>query len=151
MTRQYATFYVNERLYGVEVTKVQEVTRELPLTLVPLAPPYVRGLINLRGQIAPAVELRTLIDHAAEGRETGHMTVVCQIDDGLLSLLVDRVGDVVEVSDDIFEPVPNNLEGRVRELLTGVYKLDEQLLSIIEINKLTAFLNHEENTNAGSN
>lgn len=139
--KQFATFYVNEKLYGVDVIKVQEVTRKLKLTPVRRAPPFVRGLMNLRGQISTAIGLRSLIDPEVPTLSSeDEMTVVCRGEDGLLSLLVDRIGDVVEVGDEAFEPVPDNLEGAVKSLLSGIYKMESNLLSIIEIEKLTEVL-----------
>lgn len=149
MIKQYATFYVNEKLYGINVTTVQEVTRRLFLTPVPLAPIYVEGLMNLRGQVASAIALRSLIEPTtSESAAVAEMTVVCQCEDGLIALLVDKIGDVVEVTDESFEGLPDNLSFNVKSLLSGVHKLDSELLSIIEIKKLTTVLNFKEIENA---
>ena len=149
MTRQYATFTVAGKLYGVDVVRVQEVARKLPLTPVGLAPIYVEGLMNLRGQIATAIGLRNLIEPGeVSDQAAAEMTVVCRSDDGLLSLLVDSIGDVVEVEDNCFEAIPENLGQRVRRLLSGVYKMDSNLLSVIEIEKLNEVLNQKETENA---
>src|SRR4051812_30814983 len=96
LATQYSTFYVADRLYGIEVTQVQEIAKPLPLTPIHLAPNYVSGLINLRGQIATAIGLRELFELPPD-QEREKMSVVCKCEGTLLSLLVDKIGDVIEV------------------------------------------------------
>lgn len=134
-TAQYSTFYVADRLYGIDVMKVQEVTRALPITEVPLAPNYVHGLINLRGQISTAIGLRELF--AIDGHSPENpMNVVCRIEDVLFSFVVDRVGDVLEVEAEAFEPAPDTMPESVRKYMSGVYKVPGDLLTVIEVAKL---------------
>lgn len=117
---------------GVDVLKVQEVIRYQEMTRVPIAPPMVRGLINLRGQIITAIDLRRRFELADRPDTELPMNVVLKTDDGAVSLLVDDIGDVVEVEEDRFEPIPETVTGMVRELITGVYKLDNRLLLILD-------------------
>ncbi|MBU6176091.1 MAG: chemotaxis protein CheW, partial [Planctomycetes bacterium] len=107
-SRQFSTFYLGDRLYGIDVMKVQEVTNALPLTRVPLSPGFVHGLINLRGQISTAIGLRELfqLEPAAGG---GSMNVVCRIKDTLFSFVVDQIGDVMELDDHSFEDAPDTV------------------------------------------
>ncbi len=88
----WCTFHVADGLYGLEVERVHEVLRAQPLTRVPLAPPAVAGLLNLRGQIVPAVDLRTLFGRTP--REGAGGFVVVRAADGLIALVVDAIGDV---------------------------------------------------------
>lgn len=134
-TKQFCTFFVNGLFFGVEVLKVQEVIRYQEMTRVPLAPAMIEGLINLRGQIVAAVDLRRRLELAM--REPGQlpMNVVVRSDDGVVSLLVDEIGDVVEIQDDIYERPPETLKGVARELVQGVYKLKERLLLILDTEK----------------
>ena len=139
-TRQYSTFYVADRLYGIDVIQVQEVAKPLPITKIHLAPEYVKGLINLRGQIATAIGLRELFGLEQEkGGEK--MSVVCKCDGVLLSLQVDRIGDVIELSEESFEIPPETIGESVRRFMHGVYKIPDSLLSILEISKLSSILN----------
>ena len=126
-TKQFCTFFVNGLFFGVEVLKVQEVIRYQEMTRVPLAPTMIEGLINLRGQIVTAIDLRRRLELAL--REPGQlpMNVVVRSDDGAVSLLVDEIGDVVEIQDDIYERPPETLKGVARDLVQGVYKLKERL------------------------
>src|SRR5438445_1840154 len=95
--RQFCTFFLDELFFGVEVKKVQEVLRYQVMTRVPLAPPVVRGLINLRGQIVTAMDLRIRLQLSELPADQLPMNVVVRDGDGATSLLVDRIGDVLEV------------------------------------------------------
>jgi purine-binding chemotaxis protein CheW len=134
--RQLCTFYLDGLYWGIEVTRVQEVIRYQEMTRVPLAPPHVRGLINLRGQIVTAIEMRTRLGLSPRGDSHLPMNVVVRSDDGGISLLVDEIGDVVEVSDSAFEPAPATVQVSSRELLRGVYKLDKKLLLQLDADRL---------------
>ena len=134
-TKQFCTFFVNGLFFGVEVLKVQEVIRYQGMTPVPLAPAMIQGLINLRGQIVTAIDLRRRLELAPRGTDELPMNVVVRSDDGAVSLLVDEIGDVVEIQDDIYERPPETLQGVARELVQGVYKLKERLLLILDTEK----------------
>lgn len=133
-TSQFCTFYLDKLLFGVELKGVQEVIRSLDMTKVPLAPAVVSGLINLRGQIVTAVDLRRRLE--LEPRPAGMaMNVVVRSYDGAVSLLVDEIGDVVEVEEATFEPPPETLRGSVRTMITGVHKLQDRLLLVLDTEK----------------
>jgi purine-binding chemotaxis protein CheW len=134
-TKQFCTFFVNGLFFGVEVLKVQEVIRYQGMTRVPLAPPMIQGLINLRGQIVTAIDLRRRLELAPRAADQLPMNVVVRSDDGAVSLLVDEIGDVVEIQDDIFEKPPETLKGVARELVQGVCKMKEHLLLILDTEK----------------
>src|SRR5271155_5575003 len=101
---QYCTFYVDGHCFGLDVLKVQEIIRYQEMTRVPLAPAAVRGLINLRGQIVTAIDLRRRLQLSERPADQLPINVVVQTDDGAVSLLVDEIGDVLEVSEKLFEP-----------------------------------------------
>lgn len=131
-SKQYATFFLNNLFLGVEVLKVQEVIRYQEMTCVPLAPTMVQGLINLRGQIVTAIDLRRRLELPARPEGQLPTNIVIRSDDGAVSLLVDEIGDVVEIEDDSYEQPPATLNGVARELVTGVYKLKERLLLVLD-------------------
>jgi purine-binding chemotaxis protein CheW len=131
-SKQFATFFVNGLFFGVEVLKVQEVIRYQAMTRVPLAPAMIQGLINLRGQIVTAIDLRRRFELPPRSPDQLPMNVVVRNEDGAISLLVDSIGDVVEIQDDSYERPPETLSGVARELIQGVYKLKERLLLIID-------------------
>jgi purine-binding chemotaxis protein CheW len=131
-SRQFCTLHLAGHLFGVPVERVQEVISAQTMTPVPLSHVVIGGLINLRGQIVTAIDLRTRLefDPRAEGEP---MNVVVQTPSGVVSLLVDGIGDVVDVQDTIFEAPPETLTGVAKELILGVYKFDEQLLLELDI------------------
>jgi purine-binding chemotaxis protein CheW len=129
---QFCTFYVDGLFFGIDVLRVQEVIRYQEMTRVPLASPVVTGLINLRGQIVTAIDLRrrlALRDRPAEQRP---MNVVIRTGDGAVSLLVDEIGDVLEIDPADYEAPPETLTGVARELIRGVYKLKDRLLLVLD-------------------
>ncbi len=134
-SRQFATFFVDGLFFGVEVLQVQEVLRYQQMTPVPLAPTVVEGLINLRGQIVTAVDMRRRLQLKPRPSEQMPMNTVIRTADGAISLLVDEIGDVVEVDADTFEQPPDNVDPAARELLRGVYKLKDRLLLILDTEK----------------
>lgn len=155
-SRQLTTFYIGKNLYGIDVSWVQEVTGALQIVSVPLAPSFVSGLINLRGQIATAVAMKSLFGLSVtkdlgrtidEDRES--MSVICRFEGNLVALLVDSIGDVMEVSEDRFEMAPMTVPPVVRRFLSGVYKIDGALLSVVDVAKVAAIaseaLNSEQN------
>ncbi len=129
--RQVCTFSVAGLELGVDVTQVQEVLRHQPMTPVPLSPKVVTGLINLRGQIVTAVDLRARLDLPPRPADALPSNVVVRSGDTLVSLLVDDIGDVFEVDPEAFEPPPATLNGPTRALIDGVYKLDRRLLMLL--------------------
>jgi purine-binding chemotaxis protein CheW len=129
---QYCTFYLDGHYFGLDVLTVQEIIRYQVLTRVPLAPPVVRGLINLRGQIVTSIDLRRRLNLPERPADQLPLNVVVQTDDGAVSLLVDEIGDVLEVSDNLFERPPETLNGTARELIRGAYKLPDRLLLILD-------------------
>ncbi len=133
---RYATFYVDGLYFGVDVLDVQEVLRYQEMTRVPLAPPTIQGLINLRGQIVTAIDMRRRLDLRPRPADASPMNVVIRSEDGAVSLLVDEIGDVLEVPDESREPVPENISARHRELLGGVAKLERSLLLILDTQKI---------------
>jgi len=133
--RQYSTFFVDGFLFGVEVLQVQEVLRYQEMTRVPLAPEVIEGLINLRGQIVTAVDMRRRLKLRPRPEGSMPMSMVVRSADGAVSLLVDEIGDVLEVEEESFEKPPDNLEGAARELIRGVHKLKDRLLLVLDTEK----------------
>ncbi len=134
MARQFCTFFVGELFLGIEVTRIQEVLRDWMITPVPTANPAIRGLINLRGQIITAVDLRTRFQLPDRDRDDAPPTIlVLDGSEELLSLVVDRSGDVLEVNDECFEEPPDTLKSESRRLIQGAFKLEHSLLLVLDI------------------
>ncbi len=137
--RQFCTFFLNNMFFGVEVEKVQEVIRYQEMTRVPLTPPEICGLINLRGQIVIAIDLRCRLSLSKRPSDQYPMNVVMLCDDGAVSFLVDEIGEVLDVDENMFEPPPLTLSPVPRELIHGVYKLQNQLLLALDVEKTMDF------------
>jgi len=137
-SRQYATFEVAGQLFGVEVAEVQEVLSFSEYTSVPLAPPAVGGLFNLRGQVIAAVDLRVQLGLARQALRGPVMNVILRGDDEPVSLLVDRIGEVVDLDETAFEPPPDTLTGPARKLVVGTFKMDGRLMLALDVNSAVA-------------
>jgi purine-binding chemotaxis protein CheW len=148
-TSQFCTFYLDKLLFGVELKGVQEVMRSLDMTKVPLAPAVVSGLINLRGQIVTAVDLRRRLELAPAATDVHTMNVVVRSEDGAVSLVVDEIGDVVEVEETTFEPPPETLRGSMRTMILGVHKLDDRLMHVLDIERACQMTDADENVATG--
>ena len=134
----YCTFYLDKYYFGIEVEQVQEIIRFQEITPVALAPEVVKGLINLRGQIVTAVDLRNLLELPERAEGEVPMNIAVRTPLGAFSLLADRIGDVLDLSDDSFEAPPDNLTGMARELIQRAYKLENGLLLTMAIKKLVS-------------
>jgi len=134
--RQFSTFFVQDLFFGIEVLEVQEVLRYQEMTKVPLAPDLIEGLINLRGQIVTAIDMRRRLRLEPRRPDETPMNMVVRSDDGAVSLLVDEIGDVLEVRNDIYEPPPENTPRELREMIAGVYKLDGRLLLVLDTERV---------------
>lgn len=136
--RQLCTFLIDGMLFGVDVMNVQEVIRYQEMTKVPLASSTVRGLINLRGQIVTAIDMRARLGLAPRSDEALPMNVVATTGDGVVSLLVDEIGDVLEVEERTFERAPETMNATFRDLVPGVFKLSGQLLLLLDAQRVAS-------------
>ena len=132
-TQQFTTFVLDGHLFGVEVETVQEVIRYQEMTRVPLATGSVGGLINLRGQVITALDLRRRLGMPDRAEGTLPMNVVVRTEEGVVSLLVDQIGDVIETDTNQFEVPPDTVSLQARDLIRGAFKLDGQLLLALDV------------------
>jgi purine-binding chemotaxis protein CheW len=132
---QFSTFFVADLFFGVDVLCVQEVLRFQQMTHVPKAPEVIEGLINLRGQIVTAIDLRRRLGLPPRASDQMPTNVVIRTDDGAVSLLVDEIGDVLDVDAATYERPPENLVPAAREIIRGVYKLKDRLLVVLDTEK----------------
>lgn len=137
--RQYVSFWIGEQLFGVPVDSVQEVLSHQTIGPVPRSRREIAGLLNLRGQIVTAVDLRCRLELPPRGENSPEMNVVVYCNGEAYSLLVDEVGDVVDVSPDLLIPPPNTLDARWKDLTDHVVRLERNLLIILNIPALLKF------------
>lgn len=131
---QLCTFFLDRQYFGVPIDRVQEVVRPQRVTPVPLAPVAVAGLMNLRGQIVTALDLRRVLGMAQGPEARGGVVLRCE--ECSVGLLVDAVDDVLDASDEAFEPAPQTLRGSRRALIAGAYKLEGRLLLALDVDRL---------------
>jgi len=129
---QFATFAVDGLWFGIEVPRVQEVLRHQEITEVPRSQGAIEGLINLRGQIVTAIDMRRRLGLRPRTAGSTPMNMVVRTDDGAVSLLVDEIGDVLDVEDATYEPPIDTVAPSVRSLTSGIYKLEDRLLLCLD-------------------
>jgi purine-binding chemotaxis protein CheW len=129
---QFSTFFVADLFFGVDVLNVQEVLRFQQMTPVPQAPEVIEGLINLRGQIVTAIDMRRRLRVPPRAEDKSPMNMVVRTADGAVSLLVDEIGDVLDMDAATFEQTPENLDSTAKELIRGVFKLESRLLLVLD-------------------
>jgi purine-binding chemotaxis protein CheW len=129
--KQFCTFMVDDLYFGIDVLKVQEIIRYQEMTKVPLSAQVISGLINLRGQVVTAMDLRLRLGLERRAEGVLPMNVIVRTGDDTMSFLVDEIGDVMEPDEESFEPPPVTIHGPVRQLIDGIYKLDDRLLLVM--------------------
>lgn len=147
-TRQYITFRLGTHRLGLPVETVREVNRLLTVTPVQHVPDYVRGLMNLRGQIVTVFDLGVRL-RVPDADTTGRTHNIIMKDDDV-GLLVDAIGDVVEVDADSIRPVPANIKGLAPEFLDGVYELPNALLALLSAERLLTPADEAQETAASA-
>lgn len=138
-TADFVTVFVGQTMFGLAIDRVHDVFVPSGVTPVPLAPPEIVGLLNLRGRVVTALCLRRRL--GLPGREPGAKEMAIGLEQGgeTFALVVDGVGEVLKLGPDTHEPVPINLDMRWRGLSTGVHRLDGRLLVILDVDALLAF------------
>jgi len=136
-TKQYSTFRVADMFMGIELTRVQELLRFQEMTSVPLAPLAIEGLINLRGQIVTALDVRRILGlPVVESADSLPMNIVIRSEGGAVSLLVDEICDVLDVPRQASTPLPENMPAQQRDLIEQVYQLETGLLLILNTDRV---------------
>lgn len=133
---EYATFHVGDVLLGIEIREVQEINRNLDLTVVPHGPAHVRGVMNLRGEVVTVVDLRVVFGLSAIEVARSTRNIVLSSGDERISLLVDGIADVVTAREDRIESPPGNLSGIEDRFFSGVYRLESELLLIVDVEEV---------------
>lgn len=137
--REFLTFTVGRQLFGLPLTGVSDVLDARPLTPVPLAPPEVAGSLNLRGRIITAIDVRRRLGLPAAPPDAEHMSIVTDSDGELFNLIVDSVGEVLAVGDEQYEDNPVTLEPAWRRFSAGIYRLNEGLMVVLNVEPLLDF------------
>ena len=136
---EFVSIYIEGQLFGIPVLQVQDVLGPSELTAVPLAPSEVAGVLNLRGRIVTAIDVRRRLGLPERSSDTPAMSIVVDLDGEPYSLLIDSVGEVLTISPDGLEPCPATLSARWREVSSGIHRQGDQLLVILQVDRLLDF------------
>lgn len=135
-SKDYLTMNIAGQRFGIPVLQVQDVLREQKVTRVPLAAKEVAGSLNLRGRIVTAIDVRKRLNLPAKDDKSPSMSVVVEHEDELFSLIIDSVGDVLRIENKYYEKNPGTLDPAWRDISTGIYQLEEELMVIMDVSKL---------------
>ena len=132
----YVTFTVGDQLFGLPILRVQDVFMPDRLTRVPLASPEIAGVLNLRGRILTAIDMRCRLGLAPRPHEGPRMAVGIDCDGEAYALLIDGIGEVLKLGDDTREPLPVNLDRRLAQVCSGMHRLEDRLLIVLDIDRV---------------
>lgn len=133
---QFLTFTLAGQLFGVAVLQVNDVLGPQKITRTPLSPSAIAGVMNLRGRIVTAIDVRRCLQQPDRPKGEHNMSVVVEQKGELFSLMIDTVGDVLSLSKETFEEVPETLDAGWRSIATGIHKLPEGILVILDVHQL---------------
>ncbi|MBT8763168.1 purine-binding chemotaxis protein CheW [Desulfohalobiaceae bacterium Ax17] len=133
---QLVTFNIGDEEFGVEILKVQEIIRMLEITRVPKAPDFVEGVINLRGKVIPIIDLRKRFGMDSKVHDKNTRIIVIEINNMIVGFIVDSVSEVLRIPADTVEPPPPVVAGLDSEYISGVGKLDDRLLILLDLDRL---------------
>lgn len=135
-TVEMATFYVGEALCGMDILNIQEINKQMEMTTVPQAPDYVMGILNLRGQIVTVIDLEKKLNLGKTELNDMSRNIIVTAQDEYIGMLVSRISDVVEAAWDKMEPPPANIGGLQGKYFKGVFKTEEHLIGILDVEKV---------------
>jgi purine-binding chemotaxis protein CheW len=133
---QLVTFSIGDEEFGVDILKVQEIIRTMEITRVPRAPAFVEGVINLRGKVIPIIDLRKRFGLQTRGHDKNTRIIVIEISNMIVGFVVDSVSEVLRIPASTVEPPPPMVAGLESEYISGVGKLEDRLLILLDLNRL---------------
>jgi len=135
---QLVSFKMGDEEFGVDILKVQEINRMMEITRVPNSPPYVEGVINLRGKVIPVVDLRRRLGMEAKAKDTHSRIIVMELSGRVVGFVVDAVSEVLRIPKSVTEAPPSVVAGASADYITAVGKLDNRLLTLLDLDKVLA-------------
>ena len=145
---QLVSFKIGEEEFGIEILKVQEIIKMLPITKVPNAPKFVEGVINLRGRVIPVIDLRIKLGLSKQDHTKNTRIVVIELNSRTVGFIVDEVNEVLRITKDITEAPPEMVGNVNREFITSIGKLEDRLLLLLDLEKVLSENEHEQLKNS---
>lgn len=133
---QLVTFSIGDEEFGVDILKVQEIIRTMEITKVPKAPDFVEGVINLRGNVIPIIDLRKRFGLETREHDKHTRIIVIEINKTIVGFIVDSVSEVLRIPSDTVEPPPPVVAGIESDYISGVGKLEDRLLILLDLDRL---------------
>jgi purine-binding chemotaxis protein CheW len=133
---ELATFYVGESLCGINILNIQEINKNVDITHVPQAPEYVVGVLNLRGRIVTVIDLGEKLDLSPININKENRNIIVDSQEEQIGLLVDSISDVLLARSDKIEPAPANLGGIKGKFFKGVFKTEDKLIGVLDIEEV---------------
>lgn len=133
---QLVTFNIAEEEFGVEILKVQEIIRMMNITRMPKAPEFVEGVVNLRGRVIPIIDLRKRFGMSSQEHDKHTRIIVIEINNVIVGFVVDSVSEVLRIPKDTVEEPPSIISGIDSEYISGVGKLEDRLLILLDLDRL---------------
>ncbi|MCX7712003.1 MAG: chemotaxis protein CheW [Clostridia bacterium] len=133
------TFHLCGSLFGLDITLVKEINRNVEYTPIPGAKPYIIGLFNMRGQVVTLFDLGILMGYGNESRQDSSSCIILKAfrnDSDQIGFLIEKKGDVADIDEELFEPPPSNVGGIDSEFISGVVKLKDELLIILNADRI---------------
>ena len=151
---QLVSFKVSDEEYGIDILQVQEIIRMLPIAIVPSAPNFVKGVIDLRGEVIPIIDMRKRFKLASTPYNNETRIIVVHTHDFTVGFIVDAVCEVIRINESAIEPAPpvlTNINGESQNYIRGVSKLEKGLLILLDLNNLISLEILEELMNSAKN
>jgi len=133
---EYVTVTIGDHMFGLPIFRVQDVFVPVGLTRVPLAPPEVAGILNLRGRVVTAIDMRSRLDFGEREPGTPVMAIGIELKGESYGLLVDAVGEVMQLHNSACEAKPTNLDPRLSRVAAGIYRLEGQLMVVLDVDRV---------------
>ncbi len=133
---QLACFRVGGEMYALDIMRIKEIIRPQKLTPVPKAPPFIEGVINLRGAVIPVVDLRKRFDQSNTGSDQKTRVIICALAGKIIGLVVDEVTEVRRCSRQEIQPSPQFLKGKGTDFFIGIYRREEELVMLLDLEKI---------------
>ena len=136
MSRQLITFQLGDQILGVDIMAIREIRAWSPATPLPNVPPYVRGVVNLRGVVLPVFDLRHRLNWGVTDPSARHVIIVVRIGEQLQGIIVDAVNDIVSIHPDAMQPVPDMGDTEASRFLEGLATIDNRMILVLALDRL---------------